>query len=274
MEDLINLDSESESQPDNYYKTQKIILDNCFSVTIKQSDYQRLDPEVYLNDNLIDFFLAFFIHKKKSFHAFNSFFFKTFSESGFGSVQKWFKSTDLFSKKYWLIPVARMEHWMLIVVTNPKNVFIKKKPLSTILFFDSLDFQNFNPKSEIQSFMEQLWKAGTGKEELVEVPIYMLKLPLQNNLWDCGVFLLKYAEVFVKDPKVFSKPDEFFEDLFRVEEMAEYRWLLKNAILEIKEGADICQVAEKVVLRIRDTSENLEKVEKKSKYNLRKKSRR
>lgn len=273
MEELINLDSESESSPDKYCKTQKIILDKYFSVTLKISDYQRLNPEVYLNDNLIDFFLAFFIHKKKSFHAFNSFFFKTFSEFGFSSVQKWFKSIDLFSKKYWMIPVARMEHWMLIIVTNPKNAFIDKKPSPTILFFDSLDFQNFNPKCEIQTFMEKLWKACSGKDEVVDVPIYMLKLPIQKNFWDCGVFLLKYAEIFVDNPGRFAKPDQFFDDLFRVEDMAEYRWQLKNTILELSENAELSEVAEKVVLRIKAAPEILKTSERKTRYNLRKKTR-
>lgn len=27
------------------------------SITLKESDYERLDPEKYLNDNLVDFFI-------------------------------------------------------------------------------------------------------------------------------------------------------------------------------------------------------------------------
>lgn len=272
MEEIINLDSDSESYPEKFDNTPKIML-NYFSVTIKTSDYTRLNPEVFLNDNLVDFFLSFFIDKKPSFFAFNSFFFKTFSECGFESVQKWFKSVDLFSKKYWLIPVARMDHWVLIIVTDPKNGLTNKKPLPSILLFDSLDLQNFNPKNEIQSFIEKLWMANTGNERLVDIPIFMLRLPLQDNLWDCGVYLLKYAEIFVADPKLFKKIDKYFDDLFDIKEMKDYRWFLKNTILEFCENCVLNEISRKVVIRIKATPELLKICEDAPRYNLRKKKR-
>jgi len=273
MEEIINLDSDQESYPEQFDNTPKIML-NYYSVTIKSSDYMRLNPEVFLNDNLVDFFLGFFIDKKPSFFAFNSFFYNTLSDYGFESVQKWFKSVDLFSKKYWLIPVARNDHWVLIVVTNPKNGFIDKKPPPGILLFDSLDLQNFNPRVQIQSFIEKLWMANTGCERLVDVLMHVPKLPLQDNPWDCGVYLLWYAEKFVENPKLFPKVEKYFDDLFDEEEMENYRWYLKNTILEFCENAAPIKLARTVVLKIKATPEILKICEDVPRYNLRKKKRR
>jgi Protease, Ulp1 family len=71
--EVIDIDSESDQ---NEPIVDPIMIKGMYSVTIKESDYRRLDPEVYLNDNLIDFFLNYILHKKtKTFHIFNSFFF-------------------------------------------------------------------------------------------------------------------------------------------------------------------------------------------------------
>ena len=115
--EVIDIDSESDQ---NEPIVDPIMIKGMYSVTIKESDYRRLDPEVYLNDNLIDFFLNYILHKKtKTFHIFNSFFFPTYVEQGFEKVRKWFAKVDLFKKKYWVIPIAANEHWVLIIITNP-----------------------------------------------------------------------------------------------------------------------------------------------------------
>lgn len=52
------------------------------SITITEGDMKRLEPEIFLNDNIIDFYLKYLLFKipelKIRFHIFNTFFYKRF----------------------------------------------------------------------------------------------------------------------------------------------------------------------------------------------------
>jgi Ulp1 family protease len=236
MEEIINLDSDNESKSETIKVQDKVIISNLYSITIKKSDYDRLDPGTYLNDNLIDFFLGHLIQGKKEFFAFNSFFYPALKETSFERVHKWFKSINLFKFRYWIIPVARNEHWVLIIVTNPKNVASGKRPSTKILFFDSLDTRFFDPQRDIEDFIRLEWREKFKTDITPNVPIFFLNLPLQNNSFDCGVFLLKYAQKFVKNPRLFDDLEQPFQDLFKPEKLKHQRAYMKSTIYDISDG--------------------------------------
>jgi sentrin-specific protease 7 len=231
--EVIDIDSDND---ENQQESDPIMIKNLFSVTIKESDYRRLDPQIYLNDNLIDFFLGNTIKNKKDFYAFNSFFYTTLIDQGFEKIQKWYRNIDLFKKKYWIIPVAIMEHWILVIVTYPLNAFTKNNPQPRILVFDSMNLKSLNPKFELETYIYNEWVSRGGQDIKINIPLYMLRVPQQSNLWDCGVFILEYAERFVKRPKLFESHSDFnedFEDWFEPEELEDKRLRLKNNILSI-----------------------------------------
>lgn len=248
--EIIDIDSDEEetSLPSN-----PILIEDLFSLTLKESDYSRLEPETYLNDNLIDFFLNLYIANNSKFYAFNSFFYHTYTQQGYEKVKKWFTKSKIFSKQYWLIPIAQNDHWVLLVIMYPLHAFTKKSPQSAMLLFDSLDCNALDPKQQMEKFMQKEWR-NLGKIPLkIDIPLYLLKLPLQNNQWDCGLFVLEYAERFIKNPKVFNpQPAKSFSNWFDIEELENKRYLLKNIILQIHEGVPLNQLSNEVFLYLKD----------------------
>lgn len=225
-----------------------IIINNKFSVTLKESDYTKLDKGVYLNDNIVDFVLnAYISTKSRNFHAFNCFFYLTFEEHGFDKIQKWYKSVDLFAKKYWLIPIAIMDHWLLVIITNPKNAITKKNPQAQMLLFDSMDSKILNPQKLLEKYIASEWKQRTGQDVAdLEIPLHFLRLPQQENLYDCGIYMLEYANAFIRKPRDFINPSKDFTCIFEQLMIEDNRDKIKNFILQIAEGIDIYNVKQGV----------------------------
>ena len=84
------------------------------------SDIERLNPGVFLNDTIIDFYIkyiqrdeAFSSKEKERFHFFNSFFYKKVSEvlvseqGNFLSLRKWTRGTKMFTKEYIFVPIHK-----------------------------------------------------------------------------------------------------------------------------------------------------------------------
>lgn len=99
MEDtqIIDLDSssresdeviEEEPDPDPILIIYPTNSKSC--ITIRESDYDRLEPPEYLNDNLIDFFIKYFINEsnKERILSFSSFFYASLLKSGYDNVLK------------------------------------------------------------------------------------------------------------------------------------------------------------------------------------------
>ncbi|OMJ81239.1 hypothetical protein SteCoe_18357 [Stentor coeruleus] len=229
-----------------------IIIKNKFSVTLKESDYSKLNKGVYINDNIVDFILnAYISTKSKNFHAFNCFFYLTYEEHGFDKIQKWYKSVDIFSKKYWLIPIAIMDHWLLVIIANPKNALTKKNPPSQMLLFDSMNSKVLNPQKLLEKYIKSEWKQRTGQDvDDIDIPLYFLKLPQQENLYDCGIYMLEYANEFIKRPRYFCNPNKDYTLIFEQLMIEDNRDKIKNFILQIAEGVNIYNVKQKVYLMI------------------------
>ena len=111
------------------------------SIKILVSDFNRLEPSVYLNDTLILFFLKFLQNyvltpsEVSQLHIFNSFFMQMITQysdkphdEGSGSsrrkmydiqfqkMKRWTRSIDLFEKQYIFVPICENEHWSLAII--------------------------------------------------------------------------------------------------------------------------------------------------------------
>ncbi|KAH8928404.1 hypothetical protein BT69DRAFT_1212816 [Atractiella rhizophila] len=94
------------------------------SVSITYRDFNRLVPEEFLNDTLIEYGLRKIQHDLRAegldvadqVHIFNSFFYKKLTHSvteprkkpskiDYESVRKWTSKVDIFDKKYVIIPI-------------------------------------------------------------------------------------------------------------------------------------------------------------------------
>jgi Ulp1 family protease len=260
-DEVISISSSSEVLPKALSLSPSTIL-NRFSITLKQSDIERLSPERFLNDNVIDFFLNLYIHSRPNFYAFNSFFYSNLTDRGFATVQSWTRSIDLFSKAFWLIPVAQNDHWVLIIITHPQNAFTGRRPQPKILFCDSLDMKMFNPRRNLERYMRNEWVARGNPDMDIDVPIHWLRLPLQDNSWDCGVFLLYYAEKFIGQPERFENAEMDFSDMFSTEDMENKRDILRNIIQQMKNGTALAKInphsvtLEMSVIQIKDDEDS------------------
>ena len=108
------------------------------TIEITKSDIQRLRPNNLLNDTLISFYLKFLEQQKlqeeqrKHIHIFNPYFFPKLKtchprtrEAIFTSLSKWTRFVDIFSKHFLIFPICDQDHWFLIVVCFPAEIFTR-----------------------------------------------------------------------------------------------------------------------------------------------------
>ncbi|KAM1734517.1 hypothetical protein ACFX11_019985 [Malus domestica] len=206
------------------------------AVSISKRDVDLLQPETFINDTIIDFYIKYLKNqiqpeKRHRYHFFNSFFFRKLADldkdpssvsdgrAAFERVRKWTRKVDLFEKDYIFIPINFNLHWSLIVICHlgevPKHNGgdsgnLLKVPC--ILHMDSIKGSHTGLKNLIQSYLWEEWKERK-KETSEEISskfhnlrFVPLELPQQENSFDCGLFLLHYLELFLADAPVHFSP--------------------------------------------------------------------
>jgi len=101
--------------------------------TVDKQDIERLDEGMFLNDNLINFYLCWLEHHLEQekpelanriyFH--NTFFYKTLTQAARGkrginydAVERWTSKVDLLSFDYVIVPVNENTHWYVAIICN------------------------------------------------------------------------------------------------------------------------------------------------------------
>lgn len=175
-------------------------------LSIQVRDFERLCPGEFLNDTLIDFWIQWITRKAdpldNSVHCFSSHFFTTLDEEGASGVEKWTerKGINVFDKKFVFIPINENLHWSLCVVVNPGSIGKtgNDDPMTCLLFLDSLKaHRKQKVAKKVREWLNSEWQriqqAADTPFRLESAPLYDPKIPYQNNSWDCGVFVCKYA---------------------------------------------------------------------------------
>ena len=166
------------------------------------------------------------------FHFFGSQFYTQFDKNGYKGVETWTKKIKLFEKKLVFIPIIKGYHWSLLVLVNPGAVTDihdfdenekKKAPLSCLIFMDSLKMHNANTVAKnIRKWLNEEWNKQRRDDQATSpftkesfpkfTPKGMLNdyiflgtnilspyfhltfpVPTQDNSFDCGVFVCRYA---------------------------------------------------------------------------------
>jgi Ulp1 family protease len=242
---------------DEYNVFCKYILKNPYGreneLNITYKDYNSLDGTNYVNSSIIFFFLKMLqdqyipINKKK-FNIHDTYFFTklSFEEIGefdkplltYKSIRKW-GGMNLFDYDFFLFPIFKDKHWSLILIydlQNIGNIFKEeescfKSQYPTIIYFDSLYTDDDNIVDIFKKYLiyEYARKNNLFKDDenaLVEfisnrhslINFYIPAVPMQNNHHDCGIYLLTYAELILKDFDVIvqkvrdDKLDKWFDD--------------------------------------------------------------
>uniref|UniRef100_A0A3Q7JK84 Ubiquitin-like protease family profile domain-containing protein n=1 Tax=Solanum lycopersicum TaxID=4081 RepID=A0A3Q7JK84_SOLLC len=166
------------------------------AICISKRDFDLLAPDTFVNDTIIDFYII----------AFDG-------HAAFLRVRKWTRKVNLFDKDFIFIPVNYNYHWSLIVICHPGEVanFTDDDTASSsvrvpcILHMDSFRGSHVGLKNLLQSYLCEEWRERTKETPDVvssnfrNLRFLSLELPQQQNLSDCGLFLLHYVESFLEE---------------------------------------------------------------------------
>ncbi|CAI9114695.1 OLC1v1015474C1 [Oldenlandia corymbosa var. corymbosa] len=206
------------------------------AVSISKRDVDLLQPDTFVNDTIIDFYIKYLKdkmqpEKRQRFHFFNSFFFRKLADlekyppgsfdgrAAFLRVRKWTRKVNLFEKDFIFIPVNHNYHWSLLVICHPGDVAsfrdenaIDLARVPCILHMDSIRGTHGDLKTRIQSYLYEEWKERQ-KESSEDISLKFsnlrfisLELPQQQNSYDCGLFLLHYVEQFLEEDPISVSP--------------------------------------------------------------------
>ncbi|XP_028075843.1 probable ubiquitin-like-specific protease 2B isoform X2 [Camellia sinensis] len=206
------------------------------AVSISKRDVDLLQPDTFVNDTIIDFYIKYLKNEMKPeerhrFFFFNSFFFRKLIDldkdppssfegrAAFQRVRKWTRKVNLFEKDYVLIPVNFNYHWSLIVICHPGEVakfqdedVEKSLKVPCILHMDSIKGNHTGLKDFIQSYLWEEWKERQKEasedisSKFFNLRFVPLELPQQQNSFDCGLFLLHYVERFLDEAPLNFSP--------------------------------------------------------------------
>ena len=121
---------------------------------------------------------------------YSTFFYSKLSNYGYRAVCHWHKEVDRFSKKLLIFPIHQEEcvHWYLAVV----DVANKQ-----IIHFDSLKKENLKCSQILRNYLQEL--NGQTYSTVQEKNI-----PIQSNLYDCGIFTCMYARCLAENSALIS----------------------------------------------------------------------
>ncbi|XP_065184433.1 uncharacterized protein LOC135815120 isoform X2 [Sycon ciliatum] len=140
-------------------------------ITVTSNDLLCLQPQEFLNDIIIDFYLKYLFHelpeeKQAKVHMFNSFFYRRLTQRQAGGstrsaaksgglvgisnshqemhdrVKKWTRNVDIFDKDFVFIPINEHAHWYLAVICFPGAdgpVFESKQSVNTAADVSPMD---------------------------------------------------------------------------------------------------------------------------------------
>lgn len=187
------------------------VLIDKYNIEIRREDLKRLNPGQWLNDELINFYLQLLSEKSKKntvspCHFFNSHFYSllTAQDTGFfyNRVAKWTKSVDIFSLAKVIFPVhVGDNHWCLGVI----NIKLKR-----FEYYDSLGLTNPRCIQNLKKYINEEHTAKKGSPiDLSTWGEHNIgsKNPQQKNYYDCGVFMLKFAEFVSNDQRLTFSQD-------------------------------------------------------------------
>ncbi|KAH9611224.1 hypothetical protein KSS87_018040 [Heliosperma pusillum] len=211
------------------------------AVSVRKSDVDLLQPDVFVNDTIIDFYITYLRNgipheRRHSFHFFSSFFFRKLADldknpssvsdgkAAFQRVRRWTRKVNIFEKDYIFIPVNYNLHWSLIVLCHPgevanfndDNIDEALKELGN----RGRRYGQFNfglcvcagATQQQYDYLLEEWKerhkdtAEDITSKFLSLRFLSLELPQQENCSDCGLFLLHYAELFIDEAPLNFSP--------------------------------------------------------------------
>ncbi|QLQ80535.1 hypothetical protein HG537_0D05360 [Torulaspora globosa] len=139
---LWNQDDEGELEiPEKFEPQLCYKFDDGASYTITNQDFKCLYNHDWINDTILDFFTKYYVEKairnsvvtQEEVYIMSSFFYtKLISDPTdyYGNIKKWVSNSNLFQKKYVVVPININFHWFGCIITNLDSL---------MEFFEKLD---------------------------------------------------------------------------------------------------------------------------------------
>ncbi|ANB13591.1 SUMO protease ULP1 [Sugiyamaella lignohabitans] len=178
------------------------IIGTAFRVDLQVQDVRSLADASWLNDNVIDFYLAMATEKANKNSDLTSFAFSThfFSKlegpQGYKAVSRWAKrkNIDVTKLDFVFVPINLSNvHWCLAVINNREKKFE---------FYDSMGGDGSRSLSKLCDYMVNEADRITPGQHEAHVEKYSsyervsrASCPQQTNGYDCGVFTCKNVEL-------------------------------------------------------------------------------
>ncbi|XP_044976016.1 ubiquitin-like-specific protease ESD4 isoform X2 [Hordeum vulgare subsp. vulgare] len=175
------------------------------NIVITREILQCLNDKHWLNDEVINLYLELLkereLREPTKFlkcHFFNTFFYKKLINGGYDykAVWRWTMKRklgyNLIDCDKIFVPIHKEVHWCLAVI----NIRDKK-----FQYLDSLGSMDMNALKILARYLVDEVKDKIGKH--IDVLSWkhegVQNLPLQENGWDCGMFMLKYIDFYSRD---------------------------------------------------------------------------
>lgn len=146
--------------------------------------------------------------------------------------RKWYRHINIFKKDFLIVPICKDDHWKVAIICYPnavkpivprnqtnernlrksengathKNTTNQRREVPSIIIMDSLGVRCSEVSRKLRDFLDYEWRRGLSISKVVkrfsydDLRDYYPKLPRQRNTYDCGLFMLVYIKVFLKEP--------------------------------------------------------------------------
>uniref|UniRef100_A0A1B0C5G1 Ubiquitin-like protease family profile domain-containing protein n=1 Tax=Glossina palpalis gambiensis TaxID=67801 RepID=A0A1B0C5G1_9MUSC len=183
-------------------------------IDILSSDFQRLAPERWLNDRLVEAYAQWLLREgtteemREQIHLFSPFQYTKITQKppNWGLLRRQASRSKLCDKRCLIIPVCDQNHWRLFFVAHPE-VTSKK---GAMFVLDPLPgYPNAVIATQLRRYVAFLNTMKHGSEiHLTEeaLPLIEVPVPGQYNQVDCGVLALQNLKRYLRQGKASWDP--------------------------------------------------------------------
>lgn len=152
-------------------------------MTLYNRDLRCLMPRKWLNDKIINTYMALLSVEYTSTYSFSTYMYPRMSFYDFDTVNRWFDDVDLLSYEYVLIPIHDRAHWTIIIVNG-----------CVFEYYDSLGGVNVRAIKLLRRFFSNLYFKKHKARLNYKIKIMSNRFEFQTNGDDCGMFCCMFAK--------------------------------------------------------------------------------
>ncbi|XP_078148796.1 ubiquitin-like-specific protease 1D isoform X2 [Carex rostrata] len=241
------------------------------TVELSPSALNCLEPERYLSSTVMNFYIMYLQRPgsstgtaRSNCYFFNTYFYNKLEEYAspkgnkklsFLKLRRWWKGVNLFQKAYIFMPVYGDMHWSLVIICIPPK---DDNAGPMVLHLDSLDYhRSISIFNNINKYLKEEWAfIDHNTPDKSEIPIpkriwsnlprrienNIVKVPQQENEYDCGLFVLYFMERFIeKAPERLRKKDlsMFGMKWFKTVDASALRDRIRCLLIEVFDKANL-----------------------------------